>query len=153
MSDPKTDKDNQTKPDGGSETKPKAKAKENPAPTALVWTARILSLGALLSIVGYLFFMIATDNRPAQFEIRPDFDALREQGGRYVLPVSVINDSTDAVTAVVVDAVLDAGGEPEEISLTLPLMGEGETARVEIVFDARPTPDTLDIDVSSYQSP
>ncbi len=131
----------------------RAKGKEDPAPTALVWLARFLSLGALLSIVSYLIFLIATDNRPAQFDIKSDFAALREQGGRYVLPVSIINDSTEAVTAVVVDAVLKTSGEPEEMSLTLPLLGEGETARVEIVFDSRPTPDTLDVDVSSYQSP
>ena len=130
-----------------------ARSKEDPAPTALIWVARLLSLAALLSIVGYLLYMIATDNRPAQFEIEADFAGLREQGGRYVLPVSVINDSTEAVTAVVVDAVLETGDEPEEISLTLPLMGEGERARVEIVFDARPTAERLDIDVSSYQSP
>lgn len=127
---------------------------EDPAPTVLVWAARLVTLGALAIIIGYLVHLIFTDERPAQFVIDAQYDQLDQRNGNYVLPIRLTNDSTEAVTSVVLDAELDLpGDETTNLSATLPLMGEGESAMLEMVFQTRPTPDTLDLRVSSYQSP
>ncbi|MGB3456430.1 MAG: hypothetical protein WBG08_05575 [Litorimonas sp.] len=128
---------------------------EDPAPTILVWIARALTLGALLWIVGYLVWLISTDNRPAQFIVDARWAELDPRNGEWVLPITVTNDSTEAVTSVVLDAAFQPPDGKEEVNLsaTLPLMGEGERALLEMVFEDEPSPDTLDLRVSSYQSP
>ncbi|MEM7728378.1 MAG: hypothetical protein AAF311_03800 [Pseudomonadota bacterium] len=127
---------------------------EDPPPTILVWIARTLTLAALLSIIGYLFWLISTDSRPAQFVVDARWSELDPRGGEWVLPITVTNDSTEAVTNVVLDAAFQPPGREEvNLSTTLPLMGEGERALLEMVFEDEPTPDTLDLRVSSYQSP
>ncbi|MGB6229400.1 MAG: hypothetical protein WBF53_04655 [Litorimonas sp.] len=128
--------------------------REDPPPTLLVWAARLLTLAAVLSIVGYLVWLIFTDTRPAQFIVDAQYDELEARNGSWVLPIRVVNDSTEAVTNVVLDAALTPPGEEEvNLSTTLPLMGEGESAMLEMVFETRPEPETLDLRVSSYQSP
>ena len=131
------------------------RGKEDPAPTPLVWAVRLLSLGVLGFIVGYLVYMVITDTVPAQFVIEPDFDAVEPRMGRYVLPVTVTNDSTEAVTDVGVEVRLDLPGEADDetISFTIPLMGEGERAEAEVLFAARPTDANTELAVTSYQSP
>ena len=127
---------------------------QTPPPTALIWAARIATLGALLFVIGYLVWCIITDVRPAQFEVEADWDALEPRNGHYVLPVKVTNDSTEAVTSVVLDiAYTDADGEDATMSATLPLMGEGESAKLEFVFKSPPREDTTEMMVTSYQSP
>ena len=124
-------------------------------PTLVVWAVRAATLGALGLLVGYLTYMIVSDTVPAQFDIRPDFAELEARDGAFVLPVDVVNDSTEAVTEVVVVATLDAPGEAddEQISYTVALMGEGERATAELRFQTRPTDANTDFRVTSYQSP
>lgn len=131
------------------------KGSEGPPPTLLAWAARILSLGILAVIVGFLLYMIVSDEVPAQFELAADFDGVSERGGMFVLPLEVTNDSTSAITDVGVEIILDAPGEADDqtVSITIPLMGEGETAAAEILFGARPTESNTTVRVTSYQSP
>ena len=131
------------------------KGREDPAPTPLVWGVRLASLGAIGFIVGYLIWLVFNDDVPAQFEIAAQWSDVEERNGRFVLPVSVTNDSTEAVTDVGVEVVLDLPGEADDetVSFTIPLMGEGEEADIEVLFASRPTDANTELHVTSYQSP
>ncbi len=124
-------------------------------PTILVWTARLVSLGLFAAIIGYLLYMVATDDTPAQFDVEPDWAKVEQRNGMIVLPVTVINDSTEAVTDVVMNVTQDLPGEENDdsFSVTIPLMGEGERALVELVFETVPIEDDITFRISSYQSP
>ncbi|WP_298918305.1 hypothetical protein [uncultured Algimonas sp.] len=147
-SDSESDQSGQDGSSNGSATR------EDPPPTFVIWVVRLLSVSAMLMIVAYLVYMIMSDTVPAQFDIRPEFSELDERDGNFVLPLTVVNTSTVAVTTVVVVAELDGPGDRDDtISATLPLMGEGETARLDLVFEQKPSEGNLKLRVTSYQSP
>lgn len=123
-------------------------------PTLVVWIVRIIAVGLLAGIVGYLIHLVITDTVPAQFAFDVDWPAVENRRGNYVLPVEVVNDSTSAVNEVVIEVTLDGPGDRDEtVEYTIALMGEGEAADAEVLFEQRPTRDNVTLRVLSYQSP
>jgi|GEM_PF-6950653 len=121
----------------------------SPPPSAVTWTARVLSLGMVLSLIGYLAYLIVRPVVPAQFDVEPDFKAVEQRGSQWVLPVELTNTSTVALANVVVD--ISQGNVTR--SFTVVLMGEGEKAQAEVRLPERPTLSNITADVTSYQSP
>lgn len=123
-------------------------------PSLVVWAVRIGALTLLGCIVGYLVNLVITDDVPAQFRFELDWPAVENRRGNYVLPIEVVNDSTEAVNEVVVRAELDGPGDNDEtVEYTIALMGEGEVADAELLFTQRPTEANTTFRVLSYQSP
>ena len=120
-----------------------------PPPTLAAWAARIITLGIMTLIIGYLVHLCLRPTVPAQFEVESAFDAVELRGGNWVLPVSVTNTSTESMGAVTVEVVQ---GETTR-SFQFTLMGEGERGEAEVVFAERPTADTIEVTVVSYVSP
>ena len=105
-----------------------------PPPSAMEWGARIASLSLLALLVGYLLFLCFRTQVPAQCDVSPEFDRAMLRNGVWVLPVEVSNISTESVTDVAVDVTLTTGGEATTQSTTIYILGEGESARLEVQF-------------------
>lgn len=121
----------------------------SPPPTLLIWFTRLVSGGLLVLIVGYLVYLSRVDDVAPEFTITPKFDEIVQHESHFALPVDIINGATEAVTNVKVEIVFDGVSR----TLTLPLMGQGETASIEVVFETRPTPEALETMVLAYQAP
>lgn len=132
---------------------PDDKGETAPPPTWLVWTTRILSVGTLAAVVGYLLFLALRAPVPASFEIRPDFDAVAPRGEAWTLPLDVVNVSTEAVSDLMIEVVQEGVDGETARTATLMLLGEGETLELEMLFPERPRPDTTETRVLSYQNP
>ena len=124
-----------------------------PPPTIAAWIARVLTVGTMALIIGYLVYLCFRPEVLARFDIELAFDQLDERNGRYVLPVMVTNDSTESMSGVAVEVVLSTPEGETVRSFEIALMGEGESANAEVTFRERPTPDSVEADVVSYVSP
>ena len=128
---------------------PDDQGEESPPPTLLTWFARALSIAMIGSLIGYLVYLCLRPEVPAQFDVITHFDRAEQRDGAWVLPVDVLNTSTEAMASVVVD--IEQGDVTR--SFTVTLMGEGERAIAEVRLPERPTADNVTADVTSYQSP
>ena len=120
-----------------------------PPPTLLAWSARIITIATLFSLIGYLLFLCLRDPVSARFDIVMDFDRAEQRGSAWVLPVEVTNTSTESMGNVTVEVVQ---GETTR-SFELLLMGEGEMGDAEVRLPDRPTLANTQADVVSYVSP
>ena len=124
-----------------------------PPPSAVEWGARIASVSLMALLVGYLLYLCLRPQVPAQFDVAPDYARAELRNGVWVLPVEVSNSSTESVTDVAVEITL-AGADGEVArSTTIYILGEGESAMVEMQFPERPTEGNTEAVVGSYQSP
>ena len=120
-----------------------------PPPSWIVWTVRLVSLATLFGIIGFLLYLALRTEVPAQFDIDLEFGDAEQREGQWVLPVELVNSSTEAVNEVVLEVVQ---GDVTR-STTVALLGEGEMIEIEFRLPQEPSEGNTEANVLSYQSP
>ena len=128
---------------------PDDQGEESPPPTLMTWIVRLVSVALIGSLIGYLVYLSLRPEVAAQFDVIANVDRAEQRDGAWVLPVDVLNTSTESMASVVVE--IEQGNVTR--SFTVTLMGEGERAIAEVRLPERPTADNIVADVTSYQSP
>lgn len=114
-----------------------------------------ISLALLVVLVGMLVtFQVVSSDDPPAFEVKPNFGGIRNDAGRYYLPVEVTNVGHQTPDAVHIDFELAASqGEPIPNTLDFTFIAGGETLDGELVFDEEPTADALSVTALSFTLP
>ncbi|NNC47023.1 MAG: hypothetical protein HKO13_01140 [Sphingomonas sp.] len=120
---------------------------EDVPPTALGWVARIVSIALLLILVGSIVLQIVQPERDIEFDVSVVAEDIREQNGRYLIPVDITNKSTKAAREVTLE--LDTGTETTEVDLTM--IGQQET--ITFVISAPQPVTSVDHAIVSYEAP
>jgi uncharacterized protein (TIGR02588 family) len=114
-----------------------------------------VSLGvALLVLAGVVGIILAlwlepSPGDPATFRI--ERGAVRSEGGRFYLPVTIMNEGDLTASQVTVEGELTVNGHKEEVSTTFDFIpGHAEVAGV-LIFSH--DPEAAEAQVSSYQQP
>jgi uncharacterized protein (TIGR02588 family) len=140
-------------PDGGAGRRdgPGTAAPRRPRTAAERLT---LAVGAALiaAVVALVVVLDLTDgNRPPVVVATPLVADLRQDGGRYYLPLEVTNRGDDAAEDVVVRADLVRDGATETAEFTIDVLAGGETTEATVVFGQDPTAGTLAAGVVSFR--
>lgn len=128
------------------DSKPVRKAGKHD-PTWLGWAARLISLALLCALVIVIAMQIARPPSPPRFVAEVAVEDIREDDGRWMIPVEIRNEGTRTAQAVSLE--IDAGGETSEISI--PMIGEAETVTFVVPAPAPVTAVTME--VQSYEAP
>lgn len=120
---------------------------EDVPPTKLGWVARIVSVALLLVLVGSIVLQIVQPMRDIEFDVTVVEEDIREQNGRYLIPVDITNKSTKTAREVTLE--LDTGTETTEIDLTM--IGQQET--ITFVISASQPVTSVEHAIISYEAP
>ena len=130
---------------------------QDPAPTIIEWSVRLISL---LLILGLLVFFIYNALQPqvkstVVFQVQTEKISQMEDSFR--LPVKITNEGTGSVQGLKVRAemtyMIEGKEKKEAEDLTLLLMGPGESKGVVFVFDKDPRNYHVTFEVVSYLNP
>lgn len=118
--------------------------------TKAEWVSLIVSLLLLAGVIGLVIALwISPSGRPARFRV--ERGAAHNEGGRYYLPVTIINDGDATGAQVTVEGRLAVGGEEETASTTFDFIPARSSAEGVLVFKGDPAAAT--VAVVSFQKP
>lgn len=128
---------------------------QDPPPTVIEWGARIFSLIVVLGLIVYVVVAGMQSAAPPGFDLSIDESGIEQRGAAWVVPGSVRNTGDVAIADVVVTLVVEdsEGAVVEEVDLSLPLLGTGETSTGEFWIGSDPSTHVLSLDVASYRVP
>ncbi len=119
------------------------------------WITFSISLAIILALVGLVTYQdLAGGDRPATIAARPQLDRVRQDGGRYYVPVEIVNAGDRTAEDVRVEFTLtDAGGGRETAELTVSFLAGGEKDRGVISFSSDPARGVLSVSGISFLRP
>ena len=122
--------------------------------TAEVVTLAI-SVVLLVGLVGMLLWLdLGRGDASARITTDLRFDSAYEHEGAWYLPVTFTNVGDRATEVLEVDIVRPIDGEqPETSTLAYTFVAGGEQVDGTAVFDEKPTPDTIEVDVLAITEP
>ena len=128
---------------------------QDPPPTVVEWGARIFSLIVVLGLLIYVVAAGMQSAEPPGFDLNVDESGIAQRGAAWVVPGSVRNIGDVAIADLVVTLVVEdaEGAVVEEVDLSLPLLGSGETTAGEFWIGSDPSTHDLSLDVASYRVP
>jgi uncharacterized protein (TIGR02588 family) len=117
-------------------------------------TTFAISIAVLVALVGLITYLyLVGGGGPAVIEVRPQMDAIRQEGDAHYLPVHVTNRGDRTVEDVrVALSLTDDAGVQESGEVTFRFLAGGETGRATVVFRGDPARGTL-ASVVSYLEP
>lgn len=136
-------------PQGGSRSRTR-----RPTRSPAEWVAFAIALAVLLFVVGAIGSLWARgDDRPPHVVVEQD-GPIRQVGGQFYVPVSVINRGGGTAENVQVLAELSRDGEVvEDGEQTIDFLSGGETDSVEFVFTEDPGSGQLELRAGSFVAP
>jgi uncharacterized protein (TIGR02588 family) len=118
--------------------------------TKAEWVSLIVSLLLLAGVIGLVIALwISQSGRPARFRV--ERGSVRSEGGRYYLPVTVINDGDATGAQVAVEGRLSVGGREEAATTTFDFIPARSSAEGVLVFSGDPS--AAVVSVVSFQKP
>jgi uncharacterized protein (TIGR02588 family) len=118
--------------------------------TQAEWVSLIVSLLLLAGVVGLVVALwISPSGHPARFRV--ERGPARSEGGRYYLPVTVINDGDATGAQVTVEGRLAVGGSEETATTTFDFIPARSSAEGVLVFSGDPA--SAAVVVASFQKP
>jgi uncharacterized protein (TIGR02588 family) len=108
--------------------------------TLAEWVTLGLSGLLVLSLAGYLLFQVSRPS-PVSIEARTrlQFDQIRREGERYLLPLEVYNPGGHTLRDLKIEVRGESpAGEPETREVEIDYLGEHSTQQVYLYFDQEP---------------
>lgn len=133
----------------------KSQTIQEPPPTALEWGVRLVSLGLVLALLGYLMLTGLNANDPVLLEATADVQNIEQRNGQWVIPAVVVNrgDLSVSDATVALALVTGDGTVVESEDVTIPLLGQSASTDVQFWFDTDPNDYTLQFDVGGLIVP
>jgi uncharacterized protein (TIGR02588 family) len=126
-------------------------AKRSPAEW-ITFSIASLILAAVIGLVVYVSFD-PQNQQPPVLSVQRD-SAIRESGGQFYVPFSIINTGGDTAESVQIIAELQINGEVvEEGEQSIDFLSSNETEEGAFVFSRNPNEGELTIRVASYKLP
>lgn len=128
---------------------------QDPPPTIVEWSARLVSLGAVLVLLGYVVISGFAATSPPTIETRVLLDEIEIRNGSWVVPVDVTNEGDVSVSdaEITLEVASADGTVVESESVVIALLGQGGTSSVEFWLSQEPEPDQISVEVGSYILP
>ncbi|MDX1662958.1 MAG: hypothetical protein R3272_04135 [Candidatus Promineifilaceae bacterium] len=120
-----------------------------------------ISILVLQLLVGLLLYQgVILEEGPPVIVVEPHFDAVRQEGARYYLPVTIANEGEQTAEGVRVifhlipasSAETPETANTESADVTVPFLAGGGSVEGAVVFDRLPTAETVR-HVASYLEP
>ena len=109
--------------------------KRNP----LEWAILVVSLAAILGVVGFLVFEAISDGgRPAQVDATADPSRAEDLASGWLVPIRVYNDGGSAALGIVVEVTATVGGVEEVSELTVDVLAGGSEVELKAGFSDAP---------------
>jgi uncharacterized protein (TIGR02588 family) len=130
------------------------KKESQPSRTTAEWVTLGVSLGIVLGLLGLLTYLsFRGGEQPVLIEVEPQLDSVREEGGRYYLPVEITNQGDATASEVQIEISLsDVQGNEHSSSFTVQFLAGGAAAKGEAIFTADPRQGELTVS-SGYLEP
>jgi uncharacterized protein (TIGR02588 family) len=128
-----------------------AKTKDSPR-TVAEWVSFSVACAVLLIVVALIVVqMTGSQDPPAPIAFR--HGTVRETGGRYFVPVTVVNKGDETASAVQILVELTIGGETTEGEQTVDFLAGDEEEDLTFAFDDDPADGKLVISVRGFATP
>ena len=123
--------------------------------TTAEWVTLAISSIIVLAVVGLiLYHEFTSGDQPAMIDVQPRLEEVRQEGGRYYLPVTVRNQGDEAVEDLRVELSLEAGeGEPETSEFSIMFLNAGAKSDAVTIFEGDPAQGVLSVSSLSYLEP
>ena len=103
------------------------------------WVALVISVAAILGIVGFLVVDGLTDaGRPPEPRVELQRDAAYETSAGWIVPATVMNDGDRPAEALVLRAAATVEGSEEESEVTIDYLPPGTDVEVSFGLSAEP---------------
>lgn len=103
------------------------------------WVALVISVAAILGVVGFLVVDGLTDaGRPPELRVELQRDAAYETSTGWIVPATVTNDGDRPAVALVLRAAASVEGSEEESEVTIDYLPPGTDVEVSFGLSAEP---------------
>ena len=118
--------------------------------TKAEWVSLIISIALLAGVVAVVIALWAGSSQaPARFRI--DRGTIRNEAGRYYLPISTTNEGDMTGAQVTVEGKIGSGSIEETSTTTFDFIPGHSTSEAVLIFSNEPT--SAEMRVVSYQQP
>lgn len=119
----------------------------------LEWAILVLSVGAVVALVGYLLVAGLTNGGPAL--IRPEVtmaEAAEGPDGGWLVPLTVRNEGGEAALSIVIEGTASVAGSEESSELTIDLLAADSAVELALGFSGRPEGE-VQVRVVGFETP
>lgn len=133
----------------------KSQTEQDPPPTALGWAARVVSIGLVLVLLGYLVFSGLGATETAVLEAHADTTNIQQLNGQWMVPAVIENVGDLSVSgATVTLSLVEVDGDVvESEDVTVSLLGQAGSVDVQYWFDSNPADYELKFDTGGLVVP
>ena len=133
----------------------KSQGKQDPPPTILEWSVRIISLGAILGLMGYIIWMGIAAPTETGIEHSIVTEKIAKHSDEWSVPtlISNVGPKTLLDLEIALQLVDSEGEVVEEEALSVAMIGREEEKNLVYWFSEDPSEFELRFDVAGYKLP